>query len=120
MLINELSKITGTSIPTLRYYENLGLFKGQSNERVRTNNYKYYDESVIEKVAMIKGAKAAGFTLSEIKKLIDSWYSKRLSVEKKINIVKDKVREIEGKIAQLKKVRRLLMDCIADIENGDC
>ena len=120
MLINELSKQTGVPIPTLRYYENYGLFKGASNEKVTTNNYKNYDESIIEKVEMIKGAKEAGFSLSEIKKLIDSWYNKRLSRNTKVEIVTDKINEIDSKIDQLKKVRRLLSECILDIEKGDC
>lgn len=82
MLINELSKRTGVSIHTLRFYENYGLFKGVSNENVKSNNYKNYDESIVEKIEIIKGAKEVGFTLSEIKKLLESWYNKRLSVEK--------------------------------------
>ncbi len=40
MFINELSKRTGVAIPTLRYYENFGLFKGVTDETVTTNNYK--------------------------------------------------------------------------------
>jgi len=120
MLISELSKQTGVSIPTLRYYENYGLFKGVSNEKVTTNNYKNYDESLVEKIELIKGAKEVGFTLSEIKSLLDSWYSKRLSAEKKIEVVNNKINEIDSKIRQLKKVRKLLTECIVDIENGDC
>ena len=103
MLINELSKRTGVSIPALRYYENYGLFKGMSDEKVKTNNYKYYDESIVEKMEMIKGAKEAGFTLSEIKKLLDSWYNKRLSPDKKVEVVNNKINEIDSKIRQLKK-----------------
>ena len=120
MLINELSKRTGVSIATLRYYENYGLIKGVSDEKVTTNNYKDYDESVVEKMEMINGAKEAGFTLSEIKKLLDSWYNKRLSVGRKVEVVHSKIREIDSKIRQLKKVKKLLADCIVDIEKGDC
>src|SRR5690606_34756766 len=110
MLISELSKRTGVSIPTLRYYENYGLFKGVSDEKTKTNNYKDYDESIVEKIEMIKGAKEAGFTLSEIKKLIDSWFNKRLSKEKKITVVNSKINEIDNKICQLYKVKKLLSE----------
>jgi MerR family copper efflux transcriptional regulator len=120
MLINELSKRTGVAIATLRYYENYGLFKGVTDEKVKTNNYKDYDESIVEKIEMIKGAKEAGFTLSEIKKLLDSWYNKRLSSHKKVEVVKSKISEIDDKIHQLKKVRKLLTECIVDIEKGNC
>lgn len=80
MLISKLSKRTGLSIYTLRYYENDGLFSGTANEKVKTNNNKHYPESLIEKIELIKEAKEIGFTLSEIKTFLDSWYSKRLSV----------------------------------------
>src|SRR5687768_17028236 len=96
MLIHELSKRTGVAIPTLRYYENYGLFKGVSDENVKTNNYKDYDESIVEKMEMIKGAKEAGFTLSEIKKLLDSWYHKHLSPDKKVEVVNNKINEIDS------------------------
>lgn len=120
MLINELSKRTGVAIPTLRYYENYGLFKGVSDEKVKTNNYKDYDEGIVEKIEMIKGAKEAGFTLSEIKKLLESWYNQSLSLDKKVEVVNNKINEIDSKIRQLKEVRKLLLECILDIENGDC
>lgn len=120
MLINELSKRTGVSIPTLRYYENYGLFKGVSDENVKTNNYKDYDESIVDKMELIKGAKEAGFTLSEIKKLLESWYNKRLSIDKKVEVVTNKINEIDSKIRQLKQVRKLLSECIVDIEKGEC
>ena len=120
MLISELSKRTGVSIATLRYYENYGLFKGVSDEKVKTNNYKDYDESVVEKIEMIVGAKEVGFTLSEIKSLLEIWYNKRMSTEKKIAVVNNKVSEIDAKIRQLKQVKKLLIEAIKDIENGDC
>lgn len=120
MLINELSKRTGLSIHTLRYYENYGLFKGTADEKVKTNNYKHYDESLVEKIELIIEAKEIGFTLSEIKDLLDSWFNKRLSVEKKVDILESKVKEIDAKIRQLKQVRKFLVDGIVDVKNGDC
>ncbi len=120
MLISELSKRTGVSIHTLRYYEDLGLIKGQTDKKITTNNYKKYDESTVEKIALIIGAKGAGFTLSEIKKLLASWYNKRLSPRKKIEVVTHKIAEIEAKLQQLNQVRSILIEAIKDIENGDC
>lgn len=120
MLINELSKRTGVSIHTLRYYENYGLIAGRTDETVKSNNYKRYDESLIEKIEIIKGAKEVGFTLSEIKGLLDSWYSEGLSAEKKIDVVNKKINEVDAKIRQLKQVKNLLIDAKKDIENGDC
>lgn len=120
MLINELSKRTGLSTHTLRYYENYGLFKGLADEKVKTNNYKQYDESLVEKIELIKEAKEIGFTLTEIKSLLDSWFNKRLSVDKKVEVLTIKINEIDGKIRQLKQVRKFLVDGIKDVKSGKC
>lgn len=120
MLINELSKRTGLSIHTLRYYENYGLFKGVTNEKIKTNNYKQYDENLVEKIELIREAKEIGFTLSEIKGLLDNWFNKRLPVDRKVEILNAKIDEIDIKIRQLKQVRKFLVDGIKDVQNGDC
>jgi MerR family Zn(II)-responsive transcriptional regulator of zntA len=65
-------------------------------------------------------AKEIGFTLSEIKDLLDSWFNKRLSIERKVDILESKVKEIDGKIKLLKQVRKFLVDGIVDVKNGDC
>jgi len=120
MLINELSKRTGVSIHTLRYYENFGLITGTSDDAVKSNNYKQYDEILVEKVEWIVQAKKAGFTLSEIKKSLNDWFDNKLSASKKIEIVQNKINEVNIKIRELKQVRRFLVASINDVENGDC
>lgn len=120
MLISQLSKRTGLSIHTLRYYENYGLFKGKSDESIKTNNYKHYDESLVEKIELIKEAKEIGFRLSEIKSTLESWHSKKLSVKKKVEILEGKIKEIDVKITQLHQVRKFIIEGIEDVKNGDC
>ena len=120
MLISELSKRTGVSIHTLRYYENYGLIAGRADENVKSNNYKQYDEVLVDKVEWIIQTKKAGFTLSEIRKSLDDWYNKRLSMGKKIEIVQKKIEEIDTKIRELKQVRKFLVGVIEDVENDEC
>lgn len=120
MLISQLSKKTGIPVHTIRYYEKYGLFKGSKDTSVKSNNYTYYDEETISKLELIKEAKEIGFTLAEIKKLIDAWHSKRLSVEKKKEIIQLKIKEIEDKIGHLKSVKNLLIQGIKEIEQLEC
>lgn len=120
MLINELSKKTGVSIHTLRYYENYGLIAGTTDKTVKSNNYKQYDEILVEKVEWIVQAKKAGFTLSEIKKSLNDWFSNKLSASKKIEIVRNKINEVDTKIRELKQVRKFLIESLKDVQNGDC
>lgn len=119
-LISQLSKETGTPIHTIRYYENYGLFKGKKDAIVKSNNYTYYDEEVIDKMEMIKEAKAIGFTLSEIKVIIDAWHSKKLPVEKRKQILFSKIKEIDEKINHLKTVKKRIVELIKGVGNGEC
>jgi MerR family Zn(II)-responsive transcriptional regulator of zntA len=120
MLINELSKKTGLSAHTIRYYEKYGLIKGKRNEQVKSNNYYHYDEETVEKLELIRDAKMVGFGLSEIKSLIEAWYNKRFSIEKKINILDEKIIAIDDKISQLKEMKKLVSQFKKDIKEGTC
>lgn len=119
-LISQLSKETGTPVHTIRYYERYGLFRGKKNANTTTNNYTWYEEDVVEKLELIQEAKKIGFSLSEIKTLIDAWHSKRLSVEKKKEILEAKIREIDDRIAHLKSMKKLIHQGIKDVENEAC
>jgi MerR family Zn(II)-responsive transcriptional regulator of zntA len=120
MLISELAKRTRVSIHTLRYYENYGLIKGQTDETVKTNNYKHYDESLLERIQLIKEAKEIGFTLSEIKDLLEDWFSNQLPVAKKVAVLEAKITEIDSKIKQFKQVKKMLIDGIQEVRDGKC
>lgn len=120
MLISELSKRTGVSIHTLRFYENLGLIKGRTDEQVKSNSYKQYDESLVETVSWIVESKKAGFTLAEINALIQDWFDEKLTLGEKTRIVMKKIDEVDDKINQLKEVKRFLLKAKKDVENGLC
>jgi MerR family transcriptional regulator, copper efflux regulator len=119
MLINELSKQTGVSSHTIRYYEKFGLIKGKRKD-VATNNYFHYDEEVIEKLELIRDAKLIGFTLNEIKVLIDAWFSKKFSITKKIAILDEKMISIDEKIGQLKEMKKMIVAFKKEVAINDC
>lgn len=119
-LINQLSKETGVPVATIRFYEKGGLFKGKKKPDVQSNNYTYYDDEVMEKLELIRDAKSVGFSLSEIKEVIDAWYSKRLSKEKKLSVLNQKLRQIDEKIAELKAVKKQIDAFKKDVERDNC
>ena len=120
MLISELSNRTGVTIHTLRFYENLGLIKGKTDEDVKSNKYKQYDEALVERINWIIASKKAGFTLAEINTLMQDWFSDNLTLDEKIEIAEKKIREVDGKINELKEVKRFLLQAKKDVENGLC
>lgn len=60
--ISEISKLTELSIPTLRYYEELGLLKPNRS----STNYRIFTDDDLRWIEFINRAKATGMTLSKI------------------------------------------------------
>jgi MerR family transcriptional regulator, copper efflux regulator len=120
MLINELSKKTGLTTHTIRFYEKSGLVRGKRDESVKSNNYFQYDEETVERLELIGYAKAVGFTLSEIGQLIDAWYNKEFQIADKIAILDAKLITIDEKIKQLEDMKQLIAEFKADVQEFDC
>lgn len=120
MLINELSKKSGISIHTIRYYENLGLIQGVTDENVKTNNYKSYDDSALERLEIIMEAKEVGFTLTEVRKLLSGWFDGATSKSDTILLFQTKIQEIENKIEQFKQIKKRLEKVCQELENNQC
>lgn len=119
MLINELSKKTGISIHTIRYYENLGLIGGYSDENVKSNNYKSYDNNVIERLEIIIEAKEVGFTLAEIKKILTAWFESIDSKPETLELFQAKIKEIDDKMKYFKQTKKLLEKVCEKLQSND-
>ncbi len=119
MLVNELSKKTGLSIHTIRYYENLGMIKGLTNENVTSNNYKHYDANTIERLEIIIEAREVGFTLAEIKKILISWFESTDSKPETLELFQAKIKEIDDKMRYFKKTKSLLEKVCEKIKSND-
>ncbi len=109
MLINELSKLTGITAHTIRFYEKSGLIKGKKDDKVKTNNYYHYDEEVIARLSAIREAKSVGFTINEIAEIIDSFFNDIYTTQQKLLILDKKLGELAQKSEELKRMKKKLL-----------
>ena len=96
--IGEFSKITGVPIRTLRYYDEIDLFKPAEIDLF--TDYRYYKEEQIEDLKIINKLKSIGFTLEEIKINWNKFTNeimenKKKELEKKLEDVNQSIREID-------------------------
>ncbi|SHG01129.1 transcriptional regulator, MerR family [Flavobacterium segetis] len=120
MLINELSKRTGITSHTIRFYEKSGLIKGNRDDTVKSNNYFHYDEETVDKLELIRDAKAIGYTISEIAQLIEAWYSNTFSKDEKVAFLDEKLSSLDQKIKDLKEMKNLISQYKKDVLNDEC
>lgn len=68
--ISEVSKLVGLSIPTIRYYEKLGLIEApEKNDR----GYKVYDDKIVQYLGFIVNLKDTDMPLEQIKNYVDAY-----------------------------------------------
>lgn len=104
--IGEFSKISGFSVKTLRYYDEIDLFKPIEVDLF--TGYRYYKKEQLKDLNFINMLKNIGFSLEEIK---NNWnnFSEELFLNKKMELLK----QIEIKkesIKQIDKLRSKLKD----------
>jgi MerR family transcriptional regulator, copper efflux regulator len=115
MLINELEKKTGLTRHAIRFYERQG-FLGEQTIRREENNYRDYAEETVDYLMMLKAGQAAGFTLTELKDLISAEEANELSSERKVELMRKKMQEIERKKAELDQIQAYLAYKLALID----
>lgn len=71
--ISEVSELLGLSIPTIRYYEKLGLIDTPSKD---SRGYRKYDESIIQYLRFIVDLKETDMSLGLIKEYVDAYKNK--------------------------------------------
>jgi MerR family transcriptional regulator, copper efflux regulator len=120
MLINELSKRTGITAHTIRFYEKSGLIKGKRDENVKSNKYFHYDEETVEKLELVRDAKSVGFTISEIGQLMDAWYNNKMTVAEKLVVLDEKLQSIDDRIKQLKEMKKMIGQFKKDVVEDAC
>ena len=108
MLIGRLSKKSGFSRDTIRFYEKRGLIPAGVKEN-EYNNYKNYSDKTLEKLLAIKKLKGFGFTLNEISGFLELLDINSLSCENISQKMVEKIRTLDAKINELKEIKNLIV-----------
>lgn len=113
MNISELSKLSGLSTPTIRYYEQIKLLP---KAKRKSNGYREYTDNDLKQLSLIQQAQQVGFSLAEIKAFLPSkvavWDHDAL-----IQTIETKIQEIELLEQKLKISKQNLHTMIDAINN---
>ena len=102
MRIGELARLAGLAPATIRYYERRGLLP----RPVRTSSgYRSYSAEVGLQLRLIRWAKGVGFTLGEIRELLELVGEHAQNPGDRVRSRFDtKLREVEGRMRQLTSI----------------
>lgn len=109
--IGEVSKRSGVGIEALRFYERSGLL----DRPARTyGGYRVYGEEVLERLEFIKRAQALGFSLDEIRQIIDDARKGESPCDEVREIVRRRMAELDERLRELHRYRKELKSTLEE------
>lgn len=111
--IGKFSARSGLSPRALRVYEQLGLIHSHTRGE---NGYRYYLENQLEKAARIKQLKGLGFTLGEIKALLQ--LDAAMDCEKLKALLQKRLGKVEALQADLAEQKNQLAEILSSLEQN--
>ncbi len=107
--VGSIARKTGVGVQTLHYYERINLLPKPARSEA---NYRLYSADVVRRVTFIKKAQAVGFTLAEIKEILDLKSHGRAPCHKVTELGEKHLQEIDARLAQLRAYRRAVVQSL--------
>lgn len=120
MPIGAASKRTGIKVPTIRYYEEIGLLSAPPRTG---SNRRLYGEGEVRRLNFIRHARELGFEIEDIRELLVMAGAPQASCHQADSIVREHLAEIERRIAALQALKGELARMIDECGHGricDC
>ena len=113
--IGELARRAAVKVPTIRYYEQIGLMP----ETDRTEGQqRRYDKTAVARLAFIRHARELGFEVDAIRTLLSLQDDPNQSCARADEIAKARLAEVEGRIASLNALRKELQKMVEECACG--
>jgi MerR family redox-sensitive transcriptional activator SoxR len=108
LTIGEVSRRTGLRPSALRYYESEGLLPPPR----RVSGRRRYDPSALSRLALIRMAQEAGFTIGETRTLVTGFPEGTPASARWQTLARRKLDEVEAQIARAQAMRRILQQSL--------
>lgn len=106
----QLADAAGVNVQTLRYYERRGLLAEPGRS---LGGHRLYPEQALDVLRVIKAAQRMGFTLDEVADLLSATHPGRRNRGDLQTKARQKLAEIDAKLAELQSIRDTLKAAIA-------
>lgn len=118
--IGVLSRESGVKIPTIRYYEEIGLLPPPVRSE---GNRRLYPQGAVRRLRFIRHARQLGFEIESIRRLSALTENPAQPCGEAHRLARQHLAEVEEKIARLTALREELLHMVGDCTHhriGDC
>jgi MerR family redox-sensitive transcriptional activator SoxR len=102
--ISEIGRKVGLRTSAIRYYEQIGILEPAP----RVSGQRRYDHTVLYRLAVVRTAQEAGFTLDEIRQLFFGFVPSTPVSQRWKKIAERKLVELDARIEEIRSMRKLL------------
>lgn len=110
--IGEAAKLSGVKVPTIRFYEEIGLLRRPARTSA---NRRLFSDSDLRRLAFIRHCRDLGFELDAIRALLKLQDNPQQPCETADVIAKERLSEVERRLRSLralqKELKRMLDGC---------
>ena len=120
LTIGKLGARAGVKVPTIRYYEQIGLLPKAERS---SGNQRLYEQKALERLAFIRHARDLGFTLEAIRDLLSLSDRPDQPCDAADAIATAQLAEVESRLARLTALRTELERMVVQCAGGriaDC
>lgn len=114
--IGSVAEASGLPAKTIRYYESIGLIRPAGR---RANGYRSYSENDMRTLAFIKRARSLGFSVEEVRALLDLWHDRSRRSATVKSLATKHIDALDRKIGELQSMRDALSHLVKRCHGDD-
>lgn len=108
LTIGEVATAAGVNATAIRYWERVGLLPAPR----RVGGRRRYDDAVLARLAVIRLAQEVGFSVAEVRALVDGFDEQGVPPERWRELAERKLAEVEALIARAEGMKRVLAESL--------
>ena len=116
MQIGEMSRRTGCNIETIRYYERIGVMPSPARSG---GGHRLYAPEHLKRLTFIRRSRELGFTLKQVRGLLALVDGGAFTCDEVKEITTGHMGEVPRKIADLRRLERVLGDMASRCDRGE-
>lgn len=105
LTIGALADRSGCSVPTIRYYEEIGLIPPA---RRRDSGHRVYDASAVDLLTFVRHCRDFGFPIEQVRELVSLAASEQRDCFETLDIAQAHLKAVRAKLAELRALERSL------------
>ena len=114
--IGALAALTGCSVPTIRYYEEIGLLPRAQR---RASGHRVYEPSAAQLIGFIRRCRAFGFTIEQVRSLASLRGNKKRDCAEARDIAQGHPEDVRKQMVELLRLERTLVRYV-EACNANC